>query len=66
MVEEALDKARRGRTTIAVAHRLSTVMNADCIFVIEGGRVVEWGSHEKLMRRRGFYEGMARLQSLNV
>jgi len=66
VVEEALDRVRRGRTTIAVAHRLSTVMNADCIFVIEGGRVVEWGTHGELMGRKGFYEGIARLQSLSV
>jgi ABC-type multidrug transport system fused ATPase/permease subunit len=66
VVVEALDKARRGRTTIAVAHRLSTVINADCIFVIEGGRMVEWGTHGELMGRRGFYEGIARLQNLGV
>jgi ATP-binding cassette subfamily B (MDR/TAP) protein 1 len=64
VVQEALDKAARGRTTIAVAHRLSTIQNADCIYVIEGGLVVEAGSHGELMGRRGRYYRMAMLQGL--
>jgi ABC-type multidrug transport system fused ATPase/permease subunit len=44
-----------GRTTIAVAHRLSTIKNADIIYVIDKGKVVEQGSHEKLMMRNNFY-----------
>jgi ABC-type multidrug transport system fused ATPase/permease subunit len=54
----------RSRTTIAVAHRLSTVKGADCIFVIDGGRVVECGSHEVLMGRGGFYAEMVGRQGL--
>jgi ATP-binding cassette, subfamily B (MDR/TAP), member 1 len=66
VVQEALDKAVRDRTTIAVAHRLSTVQRADCIFVIDQGRVVEWGTHEELIIREGKYSEMARLQRLGV
>jgi ABC-type multidrug transport system fused ATPase/permease subunit len=66
IIQEALDEAvkERSRTTIAVAHRLSTVMGADCIFVVEGGRVVEWGSHGVLMGRGGVYAGMVGRQGL--
>ncbi len=50
-----LFQARKGRTTIVVAHRLSTVRTADVIIGIDGGRVVEQGTHEELMERRGIY-----------
>lgn len=63
VVQAALDAAARGRTTIAVAHRLSTVRNADSINVVEGGRVVESGTHAALMAQRGRYFEMVQLQS---
>ena len=48
-------KARKGRTTIVIAHRLSTVRTADVIVGIEKGRVVEQGTHEHLMEEKGIY-----------
>jgi ATP-binding cassette subfamily B (MDR/TAP) protein 1 len=66
LVQEALENASNGRTTIVVAHRLSTVQNADCIFVIEHGSLVESGTHKELMRAEGRYAEMATLQSFGV
>ena len=54
-VQEALDKAREGRTTILIAHRLSTVARAEQIVVLREGRVVESGTHSQLLGRRGLY-----------
>ena len=54
-VQKALDALMGSRTTIAIAHRLSTIVNADVINVIDGGRVVESGSHQELLRQGGLY-----------
>jgi subfamily B ATP-binding cassette protein MsbA len=54
-VQKALEDLRVGRTTIVVAHRLQTIVDADRIFVIENGRAVEFGTHDELMKRRGSY-----------
>jgi len=54
-VQTALDQAARGRTTIAIAHRLSTVVGADIIFVVEAGRIVERGTHAQLLKNDGVY-----------
>lgn len=64
VVQAALDAAAKGRTTIAVAHRLSTIQKADMIYVIDQGRVVESGTHERLLRERGRYFELVNLQSL--
>jgi ATP-binding cassette subfamily B protein len=58
IVQEALDTAARGRTTIAIAHRLSTVRAADVIFVVVAGRIVERGTHDELVGLGGVYTGL--------
>ncbi len=63
-VQEALERLMRGRTTVMIAHRLSTVRHADRIYVIEGGRVVEQGAHAALLRKGGLYSRLARGQNL--
>lgn len=65
LVQEALDKAKEGRTTIVIAHRLSTIKNADIIVGIEKGQVVEYGTHNELMQRKGLYYELVTAQSEN-
>lgn len=55
IVQAALERASHGRTTIIVAHRLSTIINADLIFVFDQGVVVETGTHTQLMEAKGVY-----------
>ena len=62
VVQEALDKARTGRTTLVVAHRLSTIKSADIIVAVEEGRVKETGSHEELMALEGLYHSLVMRQ----
>ncbi|XP_067891280.1 bile salt export pump-like isoform X2 [Heterodontus francisci] len=63
VVQHALDKVRLGRTTISIAHRLSTVRNADVIIGFEHGRAVERGKHAELLERKGVYFTLVTLQS---
>ncbi|CAH2305688.1 bile salt export pump [Pelobates cultripes] len=65
IVQEALDKVRIGRTTISIAHRLSTVRNADIIVGFDGGRAVEKGTHNELLKLMGVYYTLVTLQSQN-
>ncbi|BFZ61168.1 hypothetical protein YB2330_002227 [Saitoella coloradoensis] len=64
VVQAALDKAAKGRTTIAIAHRLATIQKADMIYVISEGRVAEKGTHEELLGLHGRYYEMAMQQQL--
>jgi subfamily B ATP-binding cassette protein MsbA len=64
-VQAALERLMAGRTTILIAHRLSTVRGADRIYVIDRGRIVETGSHAELVRRRGLYARLAGAQDLD-
>ncbi len=63
-VQVALERLMAGRATILIAHRLSTVKNADRIYVIDKGRVVETGTHDALVRAHGLYARLARAQNL--
>jgi subfamily B ATP-binding cassette protein MsbA len=62
LVFDALSKLMAGRTSIVIAHRLATVSRADVIFVIEGGRVAEQGTHQELLARGGLYSRLYELQ----
>ena len=61
-VQTALDRLMEGRTTLVIAHRLATVRSADRILVMDGGRIVEEGTHEALLNQGGLYARLARLQ----
>ncbi|MFA7388079.1 MAG: hypothetical protein WCZ87_10505, partial [Thiohalobacteraceae bacterium] len=61
-IQDQLEMISRNRTTLVVAHRLSTVVGADCILVMERGRVVESGTHAELLRRGGAYTRLWELQ----
>ncbi|MCH8618379.1 ABC transporter ATP-binding protein [Undibacterium sp. TS12] len=62
-IQRSLDVISRDRTTIVIAHRLSTVRQADCIYLMEAGQIVESGSHEELLAQNGGYAALWRLQT---
>ena len=62
-VQEALRSLRRGRTTLVIAHRLTTIRDADQIVVLDGGRIVERATHDELLLRAGVYSGLWRTQA---
>ena len=62
IVQTALNRLTEGRTTLVIAHRLATVMNADSILVMDGGKIVETGTHEGLQNQDGLYARLSRLQ----
>lgn len=64
LVQEALETAMQGRTVILIAHRLSTVVNADIIAVVENGQVVETGTHQSLLDTSKFYSTLFSMQNL--
>ncbi|HHF7056455.1 ABC transporter ATP-binding protein [Streptococcus mutans] len=63
LVQNSLAKMRRGRTTIAIAHRLSTIQDANCIYVLDKGKIIESGTHEELLAKKGTYHKMYQLQA---
>ena len=62
VIQEALDRLMHGRTVIAIAHRLSTLQRFDRIIVMDGGRIIEVGSHLQLVGNGGLYARLAQLQ----
>uniref|UniRef100_A0A0N5C260 ABC-type xenobiotic transporter n=1 Tax=Strongyloides papillosus TaxID=174720 RepID=A0A0N5C260_STREA len=64
IVQEALDKACKNRTVVVVAHRLTTVQNCDCIAVVNNGIIVEKGTHQELINKRGIYYDLSERQNM--
>ena len=62
LIQEAMDRLSNGRTSFVIAHRLSTIRNADLILVMDGGNIVEQGTHEELLAANGFYAGLYQSQ----
>jgi subfamily B ATP-binding cassette protein MsbA len=65
LVQDALNNLMKNRTSLIIAHRLSTIQNADIIIVLEGGKVVEQGSHQELMLNKGLYRKLIDMQAFN-
>ena len=65
LVQEALERLMKGRTSIVIAHRLSTIKNADKIIVLDKGKVVESGTHDRLIQKQGIYYKLYMLQELS-
>ena len=63
LIQKSFDELAQGRTTLAIAHRLSTLRNMDKIVVLQQGRVVEQGTHTQLLRKRGEYARLWNMQS---
>ena len=66
MIQEAFDQMMEGRTSFIVAHRLSTIRNADTILVMKDGSIIEQGSHDELIKKGGFYENLYNSQFVSV
>jgi len=61
-IQEAIGRLTRGRTTFAIAHRLSTLRHADRLVVLDGGRIVETGTHAELLEKKGRFHDLVQLQ----
>ncbi len=66
LIQEAFDRMMQGRTSFIVAHRLSTIRNADEILVMKDGSIIEQGNHEELMAKGGFYQKLYNSQFVQV
>ncbi|GEL67893.1 ABC transporter ATP-binding protein [Marinilactibacillus psychrotolerans] len=66
LIQEGLNRMRKGRTTVAIAHRLSTIRDADQILVLEDGRIIERGTHDDLISKGGKYKDMYELQNIGL
>jgi ABC-type multidrug transport system fused ATPase/permease subunit len=64
-VQEAMDRLMKDRTVLVIAHRLSTIVNADNIIVLDGGNIVETGTHEQLLGQNGIYKNLYNVQFSN-
>lgn len=62
VVQEALDRVMQGRTTLVIAHRLSTVKNANVVCVVDAGKIVEMGTHDELLQLGGIYKKLVTRQ----
>ncbi|MFH1516218.1 MAG: ATP-binding cassette domain-containing protein, partial [bacterium] len=62
LIQDGIDQLLKGRTSLVVAHRLSTILNSDRIIVVDGGRIVEKGTHEELIKKGGLYKHLYELQ----
>jgi ABC-type multidrug transport system fused ATPase/permease subunit len=65
IIQEALERLKQGRTTLVIAHRLSTVINADRIIVLDSGEIVESGRHDELIRAGGIYAQLISAQRVS-
>ena len=65
-VQQALTQLMKDRTSVVIAHRLTTIMNADVILVMDKGKIVERGNHKELLEKGGIYSRLVNMQSLDV
>ena len=65
LVQDAIEKMMKNRTSIVIAHRLSTIQNADLIVVMQKGKIVEQGKNEDLLKNKGVYYNLVKMQSLS-
>ena len=66
LIQEALKRLMQGKTTFVIAHRLSTIHNADKIIVMDKGEIIETGSHTELMAKKGLYQKLYTLKTLQM
>ena len=64
LVQQALERLMQGRTSIIIAHRLTTIEQCDCIIVMDEGKIIEQGSHDELMMANGYYAKLKNLTNL--
>ena len=65
LVQKALEKLMKNRTSLVIAHRLSTIQKADLILVVDGGQIIERGTHDELINNNGTYSKLIKLQSFS-